>query len=364
MKIKYSFFLTILSFLFLNIQNAHSDMYFTSNYYANMAFSPNYFGKSKAGIYGLFKHSLHGDKVSFHLDTKMGNIDNIYNLANINIIFLFIAPYITYTNNTNTFSIGFIPVIGSETYINENQSKSQSFLGPQLINSIISPNIFNNRYYMVNNTFLHNDYSFGISYVKSFFYDTLQLGVNYSPDYNLKLSIRDFSPYYINNQAIDFAAVYYNEYNSIGYGFNASLRYLMPLSNTNISKLEKDFDTKTHDTYELSLGLDIDYMGFSYRLGYGKGSNYLQGNSNSSPSKISYYVTKNSLSYSLDKYKIAGSYSFSKVSNLAESYRTKLLEIETVYNASRYLGLKVSFYKTWLNNKTSNGILFGITVNI
>ena len=150
--------------------------------------------------------------------------------------------------------------------------------------------------------------------------------------------------------------MYYNEYDYICYGFNIGVR--------------KHINTKDIELNNpiLSLGVNVDLMGFNIHTGYIKGNNSISLNDNNDVTnlegKASYHGTEFSIYYSFLDFTI-GSYTLlSSVNTNNTTYDTSLTEFDINYQLSQYMILSTGIFTeqvglTSIKSHNNYGVLLG-----
>jgi hypothetical protein len=297
-------------------------------------------------LYGDWNHSLNTDNNHININFVIEEPEYIYNLnkksSNIDFTTQLYDEYVLKKNETkHSFYFGFMPTLSSESSINKIMGNSNYYFGVKSLSKLKNSD---ENFYVLTNTYLNNNSALVAAYQIEPIEDILYLNLTYTP--NMNVSIKNYQTKNItsNDSVLDGSAIIYNETMDVGYGLVASAR----------SYLDSN-------SYDISSGIMLDYLGFKFKTGYLYGNNEIFNSQDSN-----YQALSTELYYSIFAFTFGVHMLNSRINTDLESYDTKLKELNIIYKISKNINVNTGvFYEDIKLNFTQNtGVLIGVGVNI
>ena len=346
------FYITGMIILMLWVYNAQALTFSTSTEFK----ITNDVSYDTAVMYGYNNSKIGFGNLYFTSIIMRDNNEYLYNLSDNKVKFIY-SVYPSLEWATHVLFFGYAPSIGSFESIQSFNNQKNIYMGVKGLSHF--KNGESNHLTLIN-TYLNNNMGLTTGYLIKLFDDTLRVGTSFTP--NINYSLRDKKTVSQNNKSLfDGAIMYYNEYNYLGYGVNIGLR-----KHINTQEIELNNPT-------LSLGFNLDLMGFNLHAGYINGNNSISLQDNNDftnlEGKASYNATEFSIYYSFLDFTI-GSYTLlSTVNANHTTYDTSLTEFDINYQLGQYMILSTGVFTeqvglTSIKSNNNYGVLLGVGFTI
>lgn len=299
-------------------------------------------------ITGYINNTLtYNDSLYFGANILFNDDSYIYSLEKNNkLVSARASGGVTYQKDSYMFSLGLIDSVSSKNFYNNLFLQQNYQFGVKALSRLKEDR---GSYYTLTDSYISNNTSLSALFLKSFLDESLYIGVSLTP--SLEYFVAPFKNvhYDDNVSAFDTTIIYYDEYESLGYGFDTSLRQYLDVSKG--SGYSKD----------IAMGISLDYFGFSFKSHYMFGNNHFELNNDYAKK---YKAFENSLYYTISSFTFGAYYLNTNIVTKEDNYKTDLLEFDLQYAFSQNLIFySAVFYQDFKVSAIDNniGLLLGIS---
>ncbi len=304
----------------------------------------------KGLITGYLNNSLSFDSISLDVNILFNDDSYIYSLEEKEYVLAIRGSGgISYHGDTYLISFGLLDSVASKNFYNKLFLIPNYYFGVKALSRLKKDK---GDHYTLTGSYIENNTSLSALFLKNFLDETLYIGVSITPSMEYFLSHYKDVHYSKDISAVDSTIIYYNEYQTLGYGFDVALRQYIDVDH--ISYYYKDF----------TMGISLDYFGLSYKSHFLVGDNPFYLNRDQVKNYKSF---ENSIYYTFSAITIGGYYLNTKISTLNTEYDTDMLEFNLSYQLGKYFCVySAIFYQDFKIEQLSNniGLLIGMSLSI